>query len=109
MEPAPSAGKGFFPLDKELGLLPGNLAPRQQEHVVHLACWMPFDKAASMVERLLGVQTNEETVRRLSEQTGRRMERAQTAEIAGKEQDEGDQKDYLQRCAFSVDGAMIPL
>jgi hypothetical protein len=104
MELAPSAGKVFFPLDKELELLPGNLAPRQQEHVTHLACWMPFDKAAGMVERLLGVQTNEETVRRLSERTGAWMQEAQTAEP-----EEEDQKDHLQRCALSVDGAMIPL
>jgi hypothetical protein len=67
---------------------------------------MPFDKAASMVERLLGVQTNEETVRRLSEQAGRWMEEAQTAELEDREQ---DGKDHLQRCAFSVDGAMVPL
>jgi hypothetical protein len=44
-------------------LLPGNLASRQQEHLVHLASWMPFDKAAQMIEELLGVQTNQETVR----------------------------------------------
>ena len=70
---------------------------------------MPFDKAASMVERLLGVQTNEETVRRLSERMGKWMEEAQTAERDVTEQGEKDQKDFLTRCAFSVDGAMIPL
>jgi hypothetical protein len=68
---------------------------------------MPFDKAARMVERLLGVQTNEETVRCLSEQIGKWMEEAQTAEL--EEEDKEDQQDYLQRCAFSTDGAMIPL
>src|SRR6266516_5525814 len=31
MEHAPSVGRIFSPLDDELGLLPGNLAPRQQE------------------------------------------------------------------------------
>jgi len=109
MGPAPSVGKVFSPLDKELELLPGNLAPRQQEHLIHLACWMPFDKAADMVCRLLGVQTNEETARRLSERTGTWMQDAQTAELEETELDEGDQKDHLQRCAWSVDGAMVPL
>ena len=99
-------GRFFSPLDEELGLLPGNLAPRQQEHVIHLACWMPFDKAADMVERLLGVQTNEETVRRLTERTGKWMQEAQTAAL---EAEEEDQKDYLQVCALSPDGALIPL
>ena len=106
---APSVGKVFFPLDKELELLPGNLAPRQQEHVVHLACWMPFDKAADMVEKLLGVQTNEETVRQLSERTGRWMEEGQTADLSTQEPDITKKSEYLQRCAYSVDGAMIPL
>jgi hypothetical protein len=99
-------GKVFFPLDEELGLLPGNLAPRQQEHVIHLACWMPFDKAADMVERLLGVQTNEETVRRFTERTGKWMEEAQTAALSAEEE---EQKDHLQVCVMSPDGAMIPL
>ena len=107
MGPVQSAGKVFFPLDEELELLSGNLAPRQQEHIVHLACWMPFDKTAGMVEKLLGVQTNEETVRCLSEQVGKWMEEAQTTEL--EEPDEQDQKDHLQRCVFSTDGAMIPL
>ena len=108
MGPAPSVVKVFFPLDEELGLLPGNLAPRQQEHVVHLASWMPFDKAADMVERLLGVQTNEETVRRLTERTGKWMEEAQTAALSA-EEDKEEQKDHLQVCVMSPDGAMIPL
>jgi hypothetical protein len=102
-------GKVFFPLDRELELLPGDLAPRQQEHVVHLACWMPFDKAAGMVERLLGVQTNEETVRRLSERIGKWMEEAQKGEMDDEEHDKQYQKEHLKRCAFSTDGAMIPL
>lgn len=42
MELAPPVGRVYFPLDEELGLLPGNLAPRQHEHLVHLAGWMPF-------------------------------------------------------------------
>ena len=51
-ERAPVVERVFFPLDDELGLLPGNLAPRQQEHLVHLASWMPFAWAARMLEHL---------------------------------------------------------
>src|SRR5215469_12159587 len=54
--PARSAGLVFSPLDEELGLLPGTLAPRQQEHLVHLASCMPFKQAAWMLGTLLGVQ-----------------------------------------------------
>jgi len=64
-KPAPSVDTVFFPLDEELALLPGSLAPRQQEHLVHLACFMPFDKAAQMVEEILAVHTNEETVQQV--------------------------------------------
>jgi hypothetical protein len=106
---APSVGKVFFPLDEELELLPGNLAPRQQEHLVHLACFMPFDKVAEMMEALLSVQTTEETVRRHTEQAGSWMEAWQTAEV----ECEGEPVEELERpperCVFSPDGAMISL
>ncbi len=101
--------KVFFPLDEELGLLPGNLAPRQQEHLVHLACFMPFDKAAQMMEEIVSVQTNEETVRRLTEQVGSWMEAAQTAEIEAHGEPESEDAEPLQRCVISPDGAMISL
>ncbi len=102
-------GKVFFPLDEELGLLPGHLAPRQQEHLVHLACFMPFDKVAEMMEEIVSVQTNEETVRRLTEQVGNWMEAVQTAEIDAESEPELEEKLPLQRCVFSADGAMISL
>ena len=41
---------------------------------MHLACFMPFDKVAEMMEELLSVQTTEETVRRHTEQAGAWME-----------------------------------
>ena len=64
MEPAQTVGQVFFPLDEELALQPGSLTPRQQEHLAHLATWMPFERAAQMLEPLLGVQVSEPTVRR---------------------------------------------
>ncbi|EFH85267.1 hypothetical protein Krac_6450 [Ktedonobacter racemifer DSM 44963] len=39
-------GSSLFPLNEELVLLPGHLVPRQQKHLTHLACFMPFEKAA---------------------------------------------------------------
>jgi hypothetical protein len=101
--------KVFFPLDEELELLPGNLAPRQQEHLVHLACFMPFDKVAQMMEALLGVATTEETVRRLTEQAGGWMEAWQTEAIEAEDSSEEDLERPLERCVFSPDGAMISL
>ena len=109
MEPAPGVGRVFFPLDEELALLPGNLAPRQQEHLVHLAAWMPFARVAQMLERLLGVQVSEETVRRLSEQAGRHIQAAQTEQAQQPWQQEEACKQESVRLALSADGAQVPL
>ena len=106
---APNVGKVFSPLDEELRLLPGNLAPRQQEHLAHLACFMPFDKVAQMMEELLSVQTYEETVRRLSERAGSWMEAAQRGDAQGDGSGESTEQEPLERCAFSADGAMVSL
>jgi hypothetical protein len=65
-----TVGQVFFPLDEEFALQPGSLTPRQQEHLAHLAIWMPFARAAQMLERLLGVQVSEPTVRRETERAG---------------------------------------
>ena len=102
-------GKVFFPLDEELGLLPGNLAPRQQEHLVHLACFMPFDKVAQMMEEIVSVKSNEETVRRLTEQVGSWMEAAQTAEAEADAEPESEDGQLLQRCVIIPAEAMISL
>lgn len=80
MEPAPRVGQVFFPLDEELALLPGSLTPRQQEHLAHLAIWMPFERAAQMLERVLGVQVSEPIVRRQTERAGAWYEARQTAQ-----------------------------
>lgn len=109
MEAARSVGSVFSPLDEELALLPGNLAPGQQDHVVHLASWMPFEKAASMMGRLLGVQISEETVRRLTQRMGGALEHAQTQEAQAPFQEEKEGACFPEKRAFSADGAMVGL
>jgi len=109
MELAPPVGRVFFPLDEELALLPGNLAPRQQEHLVHLAGWMPFGRTVRMLERLLGVQVSVETVRRFAEQAGGNVEAAQTAEAQVPWQEKPTEKQGAVRLAMSADGAFVPL
>ena len=109
MEPAPSAGRVFFPLDEELGLLPGSLAPRQHEHLVHLASWMPFGRTVEMLSCLLGVQVGEETVRRLTEQAGSQVEAAQTEQAQEPWPEEAKTEEKPERLVLSADGAMVPL
>jgi hypothetical protein len=108
-EPARSAELVFFPLDEELGLLPGTLAPRQQEHLVHLASCMPFKQAARMLADLLGVQVSAETARRLTERMRAYMEAAHTAEAYPPAAPESTDQPAPERCVMSVDGAMISL
>lgn len=102
-------GRAFFPLDEELALLPGNLAPRQHEHLVHLATWMPFACATQMLERLLQVQVGQETVRRLTEQAGAALEAQETEQAQAGWQEEPARKQQEARLALSADGAMVPL
>jgi hypothetical protein len=73
---------------------------------------MPFEKAAQMIEELLWVQTDQETVRRLTQRMAACMEVAQTAQTAQDDascpQESKDQPPP-QRCVLSADGAMISL
>lgn len=105
----PQVWGSLFPLDEELGLLPGHLAPRQQEHLVHLACFMPFDKVAQMMEEMVSVQTHEETVRRLTEQAESWMEAAQTEEVEADGEPASKDARPRERCVISPDGAMLSL
>jgi hypothetical protein len=80
MEPAPLVEWVFFPLDEELGLLPGSLTPKPQDHLAHLSTWMPFARACQMVETLLGIQVSEPTARRGTERAGTLLEARQTTQ-----------------------------
>ncbi|EFH85400.1 hypothetical protein Krac_6619 [Ktedonobacter racemifer DSM 44963] len=109
MERAPTVGRAFFPLDEELALLPGTLAPRQQSHLFQLGSWMPFRHASRMLRELLAVHVSPETARRLCEDVGHQVEEQQTAEAhqPWKEEDDGRENDSC--LVISADGAMVPL
>src|SRR6185312_7435647 len=107
MEPARTVGRVFFPLDEELALLPGTLAPRQQSHLVRLGSWMPFRHASRVLEDLLGVYVSPETARRLCEAVGKRVEEKQTADAQQPWKEEADARETPCRMAISADGAMV--
>lgn len=62
-----------------------------------------------MLERFLGVQVSEETVRRLAEQAGGQVETAQTAVAQAPWQEEPAGKTGSVRLAMSAAGAFVPL
>src|SRR5581483_4517299 len=109
MGSAPSARRGFSPLDRELGLLAGELTPQMQQSVARLGAWMPFERAAEEIKHFTRTTVSKATVRRITEQIGetvlavhnqetKRIEKEMPASVAGSK---------LQ--LMSVDGAMVPL
>jgi hypothetical protein len=107
MAPARPVGQDFFPLDEELGLLPGSLSPQFQDHLSRLAAWMPFDQAAEMLAALTGVQVSEATTRRQTYTAGAAYEGVQAAQVAAPEEPASPVR--ADKLVLSADGAMVPL
>src|SRR6516162_1955102 len=103
MESVPRVKVGFFPLDEQLELVAGSLSPRSQEQLVHLATWMPFERAVQMLKRFTGVQISEATARRHTYQVGQAAQEIQNAQTSTGPA-EGQNK-----LIVSPDGAMVPL
>jgi hypothetical protein len=65
-----SCGQGMLPLARELGLGPEELTPVLADIVEMLGTIAPFESAARVVEKTLGVQISGERVRRRTERIG---------------------------------------
>lgn len=109
MELARTVGRVFSPLDEEVALLVGTLAPRQHSHLVQLGSWMPFRHASRILKDLLGVYVSAETARRLCEDVGKQVEEKQTAEAQEPWKEAATEPEKPSRMAISADGAMVPL
>jgi len=103
-------GEGFFPLDEELGLLPGKLMPRDHECLVRLSGWMPFEKAAELLGEMVGIQVSKIVAQNYTEAAGAAYVQMQEEEVGKLEQEmpeaKGERGEKLQ---ISADGAMVPL
>lgn len=100
----------FFPLDEELGLLPGSLTPRLQESLVRLSTWLPsFATAATELAFHTGVEVHRTTATRLSEAAGAAAVRVQEAEVSVLLRDYPEPPARPESLVFHVDGAMVPL
>ncbi len=106
---APSASRGFFPLDEELQLLPGHLTPSLQASLIHLSTWMPFPRAAKELHFLTHVTTTEPTVRRETEAAGAAYVAVQTAEVERVERELPQPPEGPPLQLLSVDGSFVPL
>ncbi len=100
---------GFSPLDEQLQLAPGVLAPDLAEHLVRLSARMPFACAVRELHSFTRCHISEPTARRLTEAAGAawvELESAEAERIA-RELPQPVQGPLFQQ--ISVDGAMVPL
>lgn len=102
-------GKGFFPLDEVLELVPGCLTPHGHECLVRLSAWMPFEKAAELLEDMLGIRVSKGVSRRYTEAAGAAYEQLQTEEVEWLEKEAPEPEAGAERLQVSADGAMVPL
>lgn len=110
MVPAQLVALGFFPLDEELGLLPGSMTPRLQEALVRLSTHIPsFAKAARELAFFTGTHVHADTARRRTEAAGALLLAHETAEAERLLHDLPTPPRGPDRLLFSVDGAMVPL
>lgn len=110
MGSAPPAGVGFFPLDDELGLLPGQLTPRLQEGLVRLSSHIPsFAKAVGEFAFWTQVEVHRTTASRITEAAGATAVARETAEAERILRTQPLPPQGPERLVLSVDGAMVPL
>jgi hypothetical protein len=102
-------GKGFFPLDEELELLPGVLTPHGHECLVRLASWMPFEKATELLADFMGIGVSEIVSQKYAEAAGAAYEQLQNEEVERLEREAPLAEKGGEKLQISVDGAMVPL
>ena len=106
----PDVGRGFFPLDEELQLLPGKLTPREHERLVRLAGWIPsFEKAVGLFEDFLGIEVGKIMSQRYTEEAGAVYEQIQREEVEYLERHMPPACGGAEKMQISADGAMVPL
>lgn len=110
MAPVRPAAPVFFPLDEQLGLLPGNLTPWLSEALVRLSTHIPsFAKATRELAFFTKVQLHPDTARQRTERAGALLLAHETAEAARILREHPAPPVGPDTLLLSVDGAMVPL
>ena len=100
---------GFFPLDEELGLIPGQLTPILHENLVRLGAWMPFRQAAEMLKVFSEVKVSEYTARQNTLAAGGAYVAEQNEEVERLERETPRAPRGPAKAILSADGAFVPL
>src|SRR5919202_5707314 len=109
MLPAPPVGRGFFPLDDELGLGRGTWSPAVEQAMIRLGRWLPFERVPRELAALVGVTVGRGTGRRRTVAAGAALVAAEHLamdELARTWPTPTVAAGWYQ---VSVDGAMVPL
>jgi hypothetical protein len=91
-------GRGFFPLDEELELLPGKLTPREHERLVRLSGWLAFERAAELLEEFLGIAIDKSMAQRYTETAGAVYVQMQEEEVVQLEREMPEAAAGRRRC-----------
>jgi hypothetical protein len=109
MRSARLAGRGFFPLDEELELLPGKLTPREHERLARLSGWVSFEHAVELLEEFLGIEVTKIVARNYTEAAGAAYVQMQEEEVVRLEREMPEAACGAEKMQISADGAMVPL
>lgn len=109
MQSVRCVGRGFFPLDEELQLLPGKLMPREHERLVRLSGWLPFERAVELLSDLLGIEVSKLVAHNYCEEAGAVYVQMQEEEVRELEQHMPKAAAGGGKMQISADGAMVPL
>src|SRR5215212_1879023 len=99
----------FSPLDDELALLPGLLAPSLHGWLVRLSSCVPFAQAATLLSEFAHVRLSEGTAQRLTYAAGGAVVAQQTCEAERIIKDAPPPQEGPDCLLLSADGAMVPL
>jgi hypothetical protein len=103
-------GRGFFPLDEALGLVPEqHFTPGLVEGMVRLGSHLPFSQVPALIAHFTGATVGTETVRRLTEAAGAAQLACEERELAQILQELLDPPAGPPVQQVSLDGAMVPL
>jgi hypothetical protein len=103
------AAPGFFPLDEQLALLPGQFSPTLQAMLVRLSAWMPFAQAAAFLHDFAHVSVSEGSAQRLTYAAGSALVLQQTQATQQILRDLPLVPVPSEPLQVSIDGAMVPL
>jgi hypothetical protein len=102
-------GRGFSPLDDQLGLLGCGYSPVLVEAMVRLGARLPFPVVAEEMALLFGVSVSADTVRRLTEEAGAILAGIEQRELEHLEHAAPEEPEGPAVQQVSADGCMLSL